>query len=163
MFLPFIYFGFFCLVNSFFTNKPKLNNRSLNMLIKNNEYSYAIEYQEFYNKYKTTKGLQSPQKVSSQDFAERHKENYYIFENNYKLIQESKKTLSNKKNSFSIELNKYADIVDFNTNDNLYNDLNNKLFESDNIVKTFNFQLFIKTFKNPFDFFKKRKDRTSKF
>ena len=49
MFLPFIYFGFFCLVNSFFTNKPKLNNRSLNMLIKNNEYSYAIEYQEFYN------------------------------------------------------------------------------------------------------------------
>lgn len=160
MFLPFIYFGLLCLVNSFFINKPKLNNRSLNMLIKNNEYAYAYakEYQEFYNKYKTTKGLQLPQKESSQDFAERHKENYFIFENNYKLIQETKNSLSNKKNSFSIELNKYADIVDFNNNNNLHDDLNCKLSETDNIVKTFNFQLFIKSFKNPFGFFKKKRD-----
>ena len=52
MFLPFIYFGLLCLVNSFFINKPKLNNRSLNMLIKNNltltRGSDVEEYDELY-------------------------------------------------------------------------------------------------------------------
>ena len=158
MFLPFIYLGILCLVNSFFTNKPRLNNRSLNMLIKNNEYTYAKEYHEFYKKYKGLKGLQSSEFVNYDEFVEKHKENYFIFENNYELIKETNNFLSNKNKTFSIELNKYADMIDFKNNEKC-DDLNYKLSKSDDIVKTFNIQAFFKSIKNPFDFFFKKSEK----
>lgn len=131
------------------------------MLIKNNEYVYAKEYHEFYKKYKTTKGLQNSWNINYNDFAKKHNENYLIFENNFLLIKNANEQLLNKNNSFSIELNKYADMVDFNNNDdvNFYDDLNCKLSETDNIVKSFNFQSLIKLLPNPFEFFKKKKEK----
>ena len=95
------------------------------MLIKNNEYTYAKEYHEFYKKYKGFKGLLSSEFVNYDEFVEKHKENYFIFENNYELIKETNNFLSNKNKTFSIELNKYADIIDFKNNEKC-DDLNYK-------------------------------------
>ena len=144
--------------DSFFRNRPKLKNRTIFMKNEEVEYTYAKEYYNFYKKFKTSNLLQSSFFINYKEFAEKRKENYIIFENNYELIKNTTNSLSNKKNTFTIELNKYADMIDLN---NEYcDDLNYKLAETDSIVKSFNFQLFFKSLFQPLGFFKKKEDIT---
>ena len=75
---------------------------------------------DFYNKYKQPlfTGGQKGLSIDYQSFAEKNKENYYIFEKNWKRIQEANAILAKQNNSLQLGLNQYADTVDF---DNDYN------------------------------------------
>uniref|UniRef100_A0A6C0FE32 Peptidase C1A papain C-terminal domain-containing protein n=1 Tax=viral metagenome TaxID=1070528 RepID=A0A6C0FE32_9ZZZZ len=127
------------------------------MLNKDNQYVYAKEYYEFYKKYKMKSNtLQSSFFVNYKEFAEKHKNNYNIFENNYELIKSTKNDLSGGNSSFTVELNKYADLIDFN--DNNSDDLNYKLSSTDNIVKTFDFQLLFKNLLRPLNILKTKNE-----
>lgn len=127
------------------------------MLNKDKQYAYAKEYYDFYKKYKVeTNTLQSSFFVNYEEFAEKHKNNYIIFENNYELVKNTKKDLSGGNSSFTIELNKYADLIDFN--DNNSDDLNYKLSSTDNIVKTFDFQLLFKNILRPLNILKRKNE-----
>ena len=127
------------------------------MLNNNKQYTYAKEYYDFYKKYKVKSNtLQSSFLVNYEEFAEKHKNNYIIFENNYELIKNTKNDLTGGNSSFTIELNKYADIINFNDNDS--QDLNYKLSSTDNIVKTFDFHLLFKNLLRPLNIFKKKNE-----
>lgn len=127
------------------------------MLNEDNQYTYAKEYYDFYKKYKMKSiPLQATSFVNYKEFAEKHNNNYNIFKNNYELIQSTTNVLSNENSSFTIELNKYADTINFN--DNNPDDLNYKLSMTDNVVKTFNFQLFFKSLLRPLNILKKKNE-----
>ena len=148
---------YFQTTNSFFRNSRIVKNKPLFMLNKDNQYVYAKEYYDFYKKYKMkSNALQSSFFVNYKEFAEKHKNNYNIFENNYELIKSTKNDLSGGNSSFTVELNKYADLIDFNENNS--DDLNYKLSSTDNIVKTFDFQLLFKNLLRPLNKKKKKNE-----
>ena len=86
----------------------------------------------------------------------KHKNNSNIFENNYNLIKNTNNDLSGGNSSFTVELNKYADLINFNENNS--GDLNYKLSSTDNIVKTFDFHLFFKNLLRPLNILKKKNE-----
>ena len=148
---------YFQTTKSFFRNSRIVKNKPLLMLNKDIQYSYAKEYYDFYKKYKVESNtLQSSYNVNYKEFAEKHKNNYNIFENNYELIKSTKNDLSGGNSSFTVELNKYADLIDFN--DNNSDDLNYKLSSTDNIVKTFDFQLLFKNLLRPLNILKAKNE-----
>ena len=154
----FIFLFFFLQkTDSFFRNTRIIKNKSLFMLNNDKQYTYAKEYYDFYKKYKIkSNALQSSFLVNYEEFAEKHKNNYIIFENNYELIKNTNNDLTGGNSSFTIELNKYADIINFNDNDS--QDLNYKLSSTDNIVKTFDFHLLFKNLLRPLNILKKKNE-----
>ena len=156
----YIFIFLFCFLqktDSFFRNTRIIKNKSLLMLNNDKQYTYAKEYYDFYNKYKVkSNALQSSFLVNYEEFAEKHKQNYIIFENNYNLIKSTKNDLSGGNSSFTVELNKYADLINFNENNT--DDLNYKLSSTDNIVKTFDFHLFFKNLLRPLNILKKKNE-----
>ncbi len=156
----YIFIFLFCYLQttkSFFRNTRIIKNKPLFMLNKDKQYAYAKEYYDFYKKYKVeTNTLQSSFFVNYEEFAEKHKSNYIIFENNYELVKNTKNDLSGGNSSFTVELNKYADLIDFN--DNNSDDLNYKLSSTDNIVKTFDFQLLFKNLLRPLNILKRKNE-----
>lgn len=92
--------------------------RQCALLMQN--YEHAKEYFDFYNEFKQPlfTGGQKGLSIDYQSFAEKNKENYYIFEKNWKRIQEANAILAKQNNSLQLGLNQYADTVDF---DNDYN------------------------------------------
>ena len=54
------------------------------------------------------------------DFAKSHEKNYRIFESNWETVE-----THNNNNNYKLQLNKFADKVDFNT-ENYHSDLMNK-------------------------------------
>ena len=79
------------------------------------QYEYAKEYFDFYNTFKSPI-LQQSQNVNYQDFAKHNEGSYKVFEKNYKKIQEANSYLASQNNSLVLDINQYADIIDFEGN-----------------------------------------------
>lgn len=145
----------FPIILSFFNYQPRLNINALqnnkNNYNNNNEYPYAKEYYDFYRKYKKPSLFQVTPFINYKEFAERRRKNYLIFSDNYDLIENTKNKMNLNNNSFSIELNKYADIIDFNSMSQP--DLNFKLTNSNNKINKFNFSPYFRAIKKPAVFF----------
>ena len=104
-------------------------------------YKHAKEYFDFYNEFKQPifTGGQNGLSVDYKSFAEKNKDNYYIFEKNWKRIQEANALLAKQNNSLQLGLNQYADTVDF---DNDYNsDLMINTISKDDISPTTYFKI----------------------
>ena len=88
------------------------------------EYKYTKIYYEFYKKYKNPSALQSNIFVNYKEFSEKYKNNFEIFKKNYKLIEITRAQLENSNSIFTIDINEYADTVDFESEYNLDLNLN---------------------------------------
>ena len=147
----------FPIIFSFFSQKSRFVKTKLFMSDKENQdYVYAKEYYDYYQKYKNNAGFRNPLFVNYKEFAGKHQPNYLIFEKNYDLIKDATNMMQTQNNKFSIDINKYADTVDL-TNE-ISGDLNMKLQTSDNILNKLNFSPFVKFFKNPLSFLKKKEE-----
>ena len=115
-------------ISSFFNNvNPKLGNRFLKMSKDNqDEYIYTRIYYEFYKKYKKPSVLQLNGFVNYKEFAEKYKNNYEIFKKNCELIESTRTQLKNSNSTFTIDINEFADTVDFESEYNLDLNLNLK-------------------------------------
>ena len=71
------------------------------------------EYVEFYNKYKFIEKERNLVIKDQDEFVRENLQSYKIFEKNYYLINEANKFLKTQNKSFSLSLNHYADIIDF--------------------------------------------------
>ena len=150
----------FPIIFSFFSQKSRIVNLKFQMFDKEKQdYIYAKEYYDYYQKYKDSIGFRSSFFVNYKEFAEKHQSNYIIFEKNYDLIKDATNMMQTQNNKFSIDINKYADTVDLTNN--ISGDLNMKLQTSDNILNKLNFSPFVKFFKNPFSFLKKKGGNTN--
>ena len=121
------------------------------------EYIYAKEYYDYYQKYKKTTGFRNQLFVNYKEFAEKRQSKYLIFEKNYDLIKDANDMMQKQNNKFSIEINKYTDIIDLNND--LSGDLNMKLQNSDKIINKLNFSPFMKFLKNPLSLLKKKENQ----
>lgn len=107
---------FFGLANAFFFNKPVLNFLKIKT---DSKFTLAKEYYQFLNDYDIIKT--EDKKFSLNFGGEKNKlieerlENYKIFENNYRLIQD----FNTRNNSFKLGLNQFADTIDMNNADDL--------------------------------------------
>ena len=79
-------------------------------------FELETEYIEFYNKYKINSKQEDKRalsKIEQHDFIRKNLKNYEIFQKNYHLINQANKFLKSENKSFSLSLNPYADIIDF--------------------------------------------------
>ena len=127
---------------------PHVTSQTLSMQYADRPaYIYAKEYYDFYQKYKAPMILQQAQQVNYSEFAEKHKDNYEIFENNYQLIQMASDDLHIRNSTFSIDINEYADTIDFNSDKPF--DLNTNLAQCDKPFSKFSIIPFAKIIKRP--------------
>lgn len=101
--------------------------------LENSNYNLAKEYYF----YKTTTNSKfnlelGDIKKDYIDFAKSHEKNYRIFETNWETVE-----THNKNNNYKLQLNKFADKVDFNT-DNYHSDLMNKTISYNTKKVSFN-------------------------
>lgn len=128
-----LFFGF---ANAFFFNKPVLNFFKINTKYESSDSKFTLvkEYYQFLNDYDIIK---IDNKIFSLNFfgnvnnklIEERLENYKIFENNYRLIQD----FNSANNSFKLGLNQFADTIDMNNADDLmYNEIKDiDIFKND--------------------------------
>lgn len=116
IFLFAIFFGSVCSWTNFSLFPRVRRCGSLSMAIPNFEFSK--EYIDFYKKYK--KPLISPEQrelveneQNHNDFVRKNFNSYKIFEKNFHRIREANKFLTTQNSTFSLALNPYADIIDF--------------------------------------------------
>ena len=147
MYSIFLFIIYFYFTDGFFSKNPfKQPVRLLSM--NNYEYEYSKEYYDFYMKFK--KPLLLSNDVPDYDnFAKTHEKNYFIFEKNFKTIYDTNNQLKLQKNSFSVEINEFADTVDL---DNIFtqNIMINEIQPPDT-----NKDGFMKMMRNPIHFLKK--------
>ena len=89
---------------------------------------------EFYNKFKQPL-LASTEGVITNNFIERNKESYLIFERNYDYIKMTNTILKEKNESLTLDINQFADSVDFNQDIN--NDLMKYSINKDTIINKY--------------------------
>ena len=90
-------------------------------------YNLAKEYYFYKTKGDTKINLELSESNNNYiEFAKLHEKNYRIFESNWITIKRH-----NKENEFKLSLNKFADSVDFNT-ENYHSDLMNNIISNDN-------------------------------
>ena len=145
MYSIFLLFLYFYSTNSFFSKNPlKQPARLLSM----NKYEFSKEYFEFYVKFKQPL-LLNTDAPDYDMFAKKHEKNYFIFEKNFKNIQETNAQLKSQNNSFSVEINEFADTVDL---DNVFtqNIMNNDIDKTQASKNP-----FLKMVRNPIHFLKK--------
>lgn len=128
-----LFFGF---ANAFFFNKPVLNFFKINTNFESSDSKFTLvkEYYQFLNDYDIIKidnkrfSLNFFGNVNNKLIEERL-ENYKIFENNYRLIQD----FNSANNSFKLGLNQFADTIDMNNADDLmYNEIKDiDIFKND--------------------------------
>ena len=147
----FIFLNIVPYISSFFNNiTPKLANRFLKMNKDNrDEYKYTKIYYEFYKKYKKPSALQSNIFVNYKEFSEKYKNNFEIFKKNYKLIEITRAQLENSNSTFTIDINEYADTVDFESEYNL--DLNLNLQQCSKPFSKYSIAPLSKIIKRPFN------------
>ena len=97
---------------SFFNNHRSFRKT---MSLKMENPKYAKEYFHFFRKYKSPI-LQQGDKPDYLEFASYNKESYKRFEKNYEKIQEINHYLSSQNDSLELDINQYADIIDFEGN-----------------------------------------------
>jgi C1A family cysteine protease len=112
-----------------------------------NFYKYEREYYEFYNKYKETL-LTNNDYLNCKKLIENNKDKYLLFEKNYDYIRNTNKILESKNDSLRLDINQFADSVDFNDDTN--NDLMNFSVEK-NIIYNYS-DIYLKPFKDPIDY-----------
>ena len=152
-----IYFTYFtstfltfssCLLHSFTHIRSNRNNyytqRSY-LVLQDSKYAYAKEYYDFYRKYQGPI-IQSNKNINYDKFAEKNKEKYRLFEKNMKSINEANEYLKNSNISFTLDVNKYADIIDFD------NSSTNELMNNPIIDKRFRPNAYLKIFQRPFPY-----------
>lgn len=139
------FFTFIYLNKSFFHTNYKFINKKLNLNM--NFYKYEKEYYEFYNKYKETL-LTNNENLSYQKLIENNKDKYLLFEKNYDYIKSTNKILENKNDSLRLDINQFADSIDFNEDRN--NDLMNFSIEK-NIISNYS-DIYFKPFRDPLDY-----------
>ena len=113
-------------------------------------YEFAKQYYEFYQKYKTPV-FQSSKKTNYQEFVDKNIDSYKIFEKNYKQINEANEYLSSQNNTLSLDINQYADIIDFES-DNKYDLMVNPI-DPESISK----RSFLKILKEPLPYLEELK------
>ncbi len=103
---------------SFFlnTNNPK---RNFSLMMANDDYELAKEYYDYKTKksvetYFFNKNLENSDLSDDEyvEFAKSNEKNYRIFSKNWFTVKDH-----NKKNNFKLELNKFADSIDFGNNE----------------------------------------------
>ena len=141
-----ILLSIFYLNLSFFLNKYNFGKK-LNTF-KLHQYKYENEYYEFYNKFKQPL-LASTEGVITNNFIERNKESYLIFERNYDYIKMTNTILKEKNESLTLDINQFADSVDFNQDIN--NDLMKYSINKDTIINKYT-ETYLKPFKKPIQY-----------
>lgn len=111
-------------------------------MLKMNDHEFAKQYYEFCQQYKTPV-FQFGKKVNYQKFVNKNIDSYKIFEKNYKQIHEANEYLSSQNNSLTLDINQYADVIDFES-DNKYDLMVNPI-DPDSISK----RSFLKVLKQP--------------
>lgn len=118
-----------------FSQFPKV--RRCNMEMTMNKYEFGKEYFDFYREYKQNIVSSSKRKLTENDynlFIEKNKNSYLIFEKNYKQIIQTNKFLSSQNKSFVLDLNHYADVIDFDdeytTTDLMVNPIDKKKIDN---------------------------------
>ena len=148
-FLRLIFLLIFLPMASLFSlNSKNFRETSLKAL-SNDNYDLAKEYYYFKTKDNINLNFQ-PENVDPNnkyiDFAKSYEKNYRIFESNWFRIKNH-----NNENSFKLNLNKFADQVDFNSDD-YHSDLMNKTIPYDSSKIESNFFKKIKDIYNNFFF-----------
>ena len=110
-------------------------------------YIYAKEYYDFYQKYKAPMILQQAQQVNYSEFAEKHKDNYEIFENNYQLMQIWQAMICIYETAHFPSTSTSGDTIDFNSDKPF--DLNTNLAQCDKPFSKFSIIPFAKIIKRP--------------
>lgn len=100
-----------------FNKFPRILTSS-NHMISMNQYEYGKEYFEFYNKFKSPIVKSSTNNTVTDStfydtFAEKNIDSYSLFKKNIKRIQEANTILSSQNSSLVLDVNTYADIIDF--------------------------------------------------
>ncbi len=113
-----LYLFFMCLGGIYswhnFSQFPKV--RKCNMAMAMNQYQFGKEYFDFYREYKQDIVSSSERKLTESDynlFIEKNIDSYLIFEKNYKKITQANRLLSSQNKTFVLDLNQYADVIDF--------------------------------------------------
>lgn len=115
---------------------PPTNKNKFNLFMKD-EYSLAKEYYEYKTKQLSVsntfffENINQPNELANVDyveFAKNYENNYRIFSKNWFIVKEH----NNNNKNLNLELNKFADNIDFNST-SLPNDLIN--FPKDKIIK----------------------------
>lgn len=130
----------------FFHNKYNFGKKI--SIFKLHQYKYEDEYYEFYNKFKQPL-LASTEGFIGDNFIERNKESYLTFERNYEYIKTTNTILKEKNESLTLDINQFADSVDFNQDIN--NDLMKYSINKDTIINKYT-ETYFKPFKKPFQY-----------
>lgn len=93
--------------STFYLGKTNFGRRLLQM-----NYKYSKEYYQFYAKYKEPL-LQSP--IDYDSFAKENEKSYFLFEKNKIKIDDTNALLVLQNSTFRLDINQFADEVDFDT------------------------------------------------
>ena len=141
-----IYISYFATFSSGFFNFFKnFRIKYSHLVLQDSKYPYAKEYYEFFRKYQGPI-IQSNKNINFDKFAEKNQEKYKLFEKNMKSINEANEYFKNSNISFTLDVNKYADIIDFD------NSSTNELMNNPIIDKRFRPNAYLKIFQRPFPY-----------
>ena len=114
--------------------------------IYSDNYEFAKEYYDFYCKFRNPVIQSNGENINYDTFVEKNKEKYLLFEKNWRSINQTNSELRLQNNSFQLELNKYADIVDFDKKNNV------GLMNNTIISNKFRPTAYLKVFQSPFPY-----------
>lgn len=142
----FIYIIFALLVptSSFF--RTFFNSWQRQRTLNSNKYEFAKEYFDFFCKFRNPVIQSNGENTHYDKFIEKNKQGYQLFEKNWISIKQTNKKLMLQNNSFRLEINKFADIVDFKNKNNI------GLMNSTIISNKFRPTSYLKIFKSPFPY-----------
>ena len=136
---------FFLFSDGFFNLFKRTRTKRCNLVLQNSNYPYAKEYYDFYRKYKGPV-IQSNKNINFDTFAKKNIEKYKLFEKNINSINEANEFLKNNNNSFTLDINKYTDTIDFD------NSSTNDLMNNPIVDKRFRPNAYLKIFQRPFPY-----------
>lgn len=129
-----------CFFHSIFNNWQRKHN------LYSDNYEFAKEYYDFYCKFRSPVIQSNGEKINYVHFIEKNKDKYVLFEKNWRSINQTNTELMLQNNSFRLELNKYADIVDFENKNNV------GLMNNTIISNKFRPTAYLKIFQSPFPY-----------
>jgi C1A family cysteine protease len=114
--------------------------------LHSDNYEFAKEYYDFYCKFRNPVIQSNGEKINYDNFVDKNKDKYVLFEKNWRSINQTNTELMLQNNSFRLELNKYADIVDFENKNNV------GLMNNTIISNKFRPTAYLKVFQSPFPY-----------
>jgi len=140
-----LFFLFFSSIHGFHKMFSTRLFKSSYMQMTNDKYQFAKDYYNFYRKYREPIIQTTETEFDYDSFVEKNKERYLLFEKNMQTIRDTNLYLKNQNNSFTIDINKYADIIDFDS-DNTYD------LMKEPITDLFKPEAYFKIFQTPFPY-----------